>query len=208
MHLTFATTDQKILFGVGGRIKEELYNTLVRIYLVYFTIACFICSCNIIKIEGIYSNYKNASAAQKSTIVYVDSTTNIYLNSTNVYAIDANTLLFKLKYNPKALVYIWNPNCDNYFCQNIQLVNDWCIANGYTFYLVADQYYFTNFAAQRAYSYPLFVINTKHYGTEKRSKYYYKFIAELVTPYKIFTKPDNFFYYSMGKLDSSGSTLN
>lgn len=178
-------------------------------FFVFLTILLFFNSCVITYTPGFYSGYSRLTDKEKSLIIFSQIKNDIcsFQNEAKIIAITGTQLKDCISTQNKSLVYFWSPNCFSDRCYSINLIQDYCINNNLTFFIVAEYYDFAKMRQEidKLEFFPLFSINEKYYKTQYCNKYNKLFKKDLLKNqnYQKNVLHSNIFVFENGKLLST-----
>ncbi len=150
----------------------------------HFTLIIFLVtySCTIV-VYGVSSDYKKVKAAKPEIFIPSKETKSLctyaYTDSSRVLVGHAKHIKDCLANNPRTLVYHWHPRCESAGCYLLSALQDYCDENNYVLYVYA-QYYHYNMSDERGLRYPMLVIDTEYYKSDKVRLYTKQFKEDLI----------------------------
>jgi hypothetical protein len=127
-------------------------------------------SCISISFTGLRIGIDKLSNEQKQQVVMVPADKIIntaMVNDGKIYAVTGSQLRDCMQKLDTCLVYTWSPHCKGENCMLLSAVQDYCSANGYKLFVVADYINFEQIIQQASsLEYPMFIANVDYYQTD------------------------------------------
>ncbi len=163
-----------------------------------FSVVFLFLSCSIV---GLNSGYNHLTENQKKRVVDFDGNFEKLQNDGMVYRITTQQLSDLIKQEEDVAVYEFTPFCRSNYCIPPALFENFCKKKGYRYVIVSVVY--DNIIGAYKLEQPLFMIDTKPYGTNIRSKYQRRFFNDLTGTTDKERDYNIFHYFHKGKYVNS-----
>ena len=140
----------------------------MKLILILF-IFTFLNSCVITNTPGFYNGYKKLTADEKSTVVILnsDSELDTLTNNGQIISLNGKQLRKYAMEIDTLVVYRWSPNCSSDECILISACQDYCNSKGYKLVVISEYYDIEKMGFQNTGDLPILIPNHIYY-----KKYY------------------------------------
>lgn len=174
----------------------------------YLLLLVLFTSCSINgSFQGLFSYQEKV---EKSNPGLIQKAKDSICNITNpekptVYKINGQEIRTCIATDPKALIYIWRPNCSSKICVPLEILQDLCNQNDIELYIVSEYYDSEKMSYRYNVERPVFGIDTNYYKSDLTKKYVKGFIRDVTDDSDIDSDNSFMFYFEHGDLVSSGA---
>ncbi len=150
--------------------------------VVMCTIVFFGCRSLGITVLGVRQHYDDLSKEEQSLVVWTqpEEFMGDVANDGRIFAVTGKQLRDMIKECSRALLYAWDPVCTSERCVSLEYIQRLCKEQSVELYVVVD-YFFGAFSQNTELTdHPLFVINSKVYGTDRCKPLSKMFLVDLL----------------------------
>ena len=165
----------------------------IRLYLCVFLSVLLLSGCVVI---GLRQHYSFLSKEERGLVVWTnleDSLKNIK-NDERIYAITGGQMHEMIKDCERAMIYCWSPHCTSEHCVSLDYLQRNCNEKSVELFVIVD--YFDDAFCQISSltDHPLFIINSKYYGSEYCKRLERLFFVDLLGENEYKNQEENFWY--------------
>ncbi|MFT5760924.1 MAG: opacity protein-like surface antigen [Polaribacter sp.] len=153
--------------------------------IFYLTVICLIitsCSFNG-GFQGLYSYYNKTKKESPNLFIKTKNTDTIcgkYSKIENfIFITDGLTLKKCLLKNEKSIVYIWGSKCKSKVCYPLEIIQSYCLKNGYSLFILAEYYDSEGMNFDYNLEKNIIAVDTKYYKTNLTTKYLNGFLKDI-----------------------------
>lgn len=178
-------------------------------YKYLLVLSIYFSSCSISgSFQGLYGYQKKVTKIDSNLIQ--KSKEDICLISTPrdpiIYRINGKDLRKCINNTPKALLYIWRPNCSSKICIPLNNLQKICTNNNMELFIVAEYYDYEKMIKKYEINKPIWGIDCKFYKSNLTKKYLQRFINDITESNESYEN-DYFYYFESGKLIHKSNSI-